>query len=319
MHQTFKNKVFSSAWILTGCVVCFVSPVNAQPIFFGRGDLLQAKNAEAVSKTADTRLTFKENQGGVTKTFNPWVEGLYNKTHFSWDGGFDAYSQGFAAGMDVRASDSLLLGAGYGYTKTKVRSEFYKSNIYSDTYFIYGKYQPEFWYASSVLSYGRGRYNQDEQNDKGKYHVDTYYGQIKIGYDRDGYDTYSAIRYTYVHPDNVVLGNDFIEQKNSQVLTGVIGARMFKQYEFKNVFFKPELHIAAVYDFKSNNRPTIVTIPSSVMTYRADGRRLKRFGGEFGAGLTTVMGPVDLSLNYDIEVRSKYTSQTGMVDMQYHF
>lgn len=319
MHHLFKNKVLSAACVLTLCATGFVFPAQAQPIFFSRGDLLQARNAEAMSKTADKRMNLEELQAGMPRTFNPWVEGIYNKTHFSWDAGFDAYSQGFAAGMDVKASDSLLLGAGYGYTKTKVRSESYKSNIYSDTYFLYGKYQPEFWYASTTLSYGRGRYDQDEQQDSGRYHVDTYHGQLKIGYDRDGYDTYSAIRYTYVHPDNYMLGNDFIEQKNSQVLTGVIGARMFKHYEYKSVFFKPELRIAALYDFKSNNRASVVTIPATVMTYRADGHRLKRFGGEFGVGMTAILGPVDISLNYDIEVRSKYTSQTGMVDMQYHF
>lgn len=319
MHHSFKNIVLMNVFILSVCVTCVSTSIQAQPIFFGRGDLLQAKNAEAITKTADKRMDSNAEQVGLTKTFNPWVEGLYNKTHFSWGEGFNAYSQGFAAGMDVKISDSVLLGAGYGYTKTKVRYELSKSNIYSDTYFIYGKYQPEFWYASSVLSYGRGRYNQDELADKGNYHVDTYNAQVKIGYDRDGYDTYSAIRYTYVHPDNYMLGSDFIEQKNSQVLTGVIGARMFKQYEFKGAVFKPELRIAAVYDFKSNDHPTIVTIPSSVMTYRANGRRLKRFGGEFGAGITSILGPVDISLNYDIEVRSKYTSQTGMIDMQYHF
>lgn len=319
MYQSLKNKVLSSAWALALCAVCFAEPVQAQPIFFGRGDLLQARNAEAMAKTADRRMNLEEMQAGMPRTFNPWAEGIYNKTHFSWDSGFNAYSQGFAAGMDVKASDSMLLGAGYGYTKTKVRSEFYKSNIYSDTYFIYGKYQPEFWYAGGVISYGRGRYNQNERQNGGRYHVDTYYGQLKIGYDRDGYDTYSAICYTYVHPDNYMSGNDFVEQKNAQVLTGVIGARLSKNYEYSGVFFKPELRIAALYDFKSDNRPSVVTIPATVVTYRADGHRLKRFGGEFGAGLTAVMGPFDLSLNYDIEVRSKYTSQTGMVDLQYHF
>lgn len=319
MRGSIKNNFFCTALILVMGLTLMPSKVEAQPIFFGRGDLLQAKNAQAMAKTVDNRMSLSELEAGMPKTFNPWVEGVYNKTHFSWDNGFNAYTEGFAAGVDIKATDTLLLGAGYGYTKTKVRSEQYKTNIYTDTYFIYGKYQPEFWYTSGILSYGRGRYNQDQHFDKGSYHVNTYNAQVKIGYDRDGYDTYSAVRYTYVNPDNYNLGNDFIEQKKAQVLTGVIGARLFKHYQFKDVVFTPEFRIAAVYDFKSDGAPSVVTMPGTNVTYRADGRRLKRFGGEFGAGITSVFGPVDLSLNYDIEVRSKYTSQTGMVDLQYHF
>ena len=44
-----------------------------------------------------------------------------------------------------------------------------------------------------------------------------------------------------------------------------------------------------------------------------------RVGGEFGLGVTVTYADVDISLNYDIEVREDYTSQTGMVRARYNF
>lgn len=41
--------------------------------------------------------------------------------------------------------------------------------------------------------------------------------------------------------------------------------------------------------------------------------------GEFGLGVTVTYADVDISLNYDIEVREDYTSQTGMVRARYNF
>ena len=56
----------------------------------------------------------------------------------------------------------------------------------------------------------------------------------------------------------------------------------------------------------------IVTIPG-IDSYAIDGSRLSRIGGEFGGGLVLRYGDFSLSLNYDIEVREDYTSQTGRV------
>lgn len=80
----------------------------------------------------------------------------------------------------------------------------------------------------------------------------------------------------------------------------------------------PEVRAAVKYDFLSDNAVSTVTMPG-VNAYVISGERLNRLGGEFGLGVTMTYAGVDVSLNYDIEVREDYTSQTGMVRARYNF
>lgn len=81
---------------------------------------------------------------------------------------------------------------------------------------------------------------------------------------------------------------------------------------------RPEIRAAVKYDFLSDEALSTVTMPG-INSYVVTGERLDRLGGEFGLGVTMTYAGVDVSLNYDIEVRDNYTSQTGMVRARYNF
>ena len=106
---------------------------------------------------------------------------------------------------------------------------------------------------------------------------------------------------------------------DTNYLTGVLGAKYAFNFQATDEFFiRPELRAAIKYDMLSDVAMTTVTMPG-VNAYVMTGERLSRLGGEFGVGLTMTYAGVDVSLNYDIEVRENYTSQTGMVRARYNF
>ncbi|MBQ4070705.1 MAG: hypothetical protein IJD52_05065, partial [Alphaproteobacteria bacterium] len=56
-----------------------------------------------------------------------------------------------------------------------------------------------------------------------------------------------------------------------------------------------------------------------VNAYVLNGERLSRIANEVGVALAMNYAGFEMSLNYDIESRADYTSQTGRVKFRYEF
>ena len=86
-------------------------------------------------------------------------------------------------------------------------------------------------------------------------------------------------------------------------MMGVLGVNYAFAIESESAFqFRPELRAAMTYDFIYDDAVTTVVMPGAP-SYYVYGDRLSRIGGEFGIGLTMNYRDLDVSLNYDIEVR----------------
>ena len=263
---------------------------------------------------------FGRSGGDLNITVGPWIQGLYNKTHNSQGVGFDGYSQGFALGLDFDVCKNFMWGFGYGYTATDVKSNGRKTQIYADNIFLYGKYQPSKWYVSGIANYGHSNYKEAALGLTSKYNVDTYSAAATVGYQEGIFDNYAGLRYSYITPDSYSNGLTTVEGKNAQVGTAVIGTKISKAYKTDGAVWKPEVRLAATYDIKSDNSSSIVGIVGGSSTYMVEGKRQKRFAVEAGVGLTTTVARnLDITLNYDANLRSKQTSQTGSVKLKYSF
>lgn len=279
--------------------------------------------ATQVMNVAGSRMSeqSKGRSGGSMADFQygPWVQGLYNHTKNTQGDGFKGNSQGFATGVDIDVTDSTMIGAGYAYTATDIKSNGRKTQVYGDNYFLYGKYQPSEWYTSGTLNYGKADYKETSLGLIGKYTVDTYAAQAMVGYQKSIFDNYAGIRYIYVNPESYSNGLTQVASKNSQVGTAVIGTTISKDYTYCGVVWKPEFRLAGTYDLKSDNSSSIVSIVGGSSTYAVNGKRLHRAGLETGLGLTATVRNLDVSVNYDLGLRQDQTSQTGGVKLQYNF
>lgn len=261
-----------------------------------------------------------------------WVQGMFNKSKLddtSKAKGFDADSAGVAFGAEKFITDDTKIGIGYAYTNTDIDGFMRSTDVDTHTAIVYGEYKPSNWYVNSIATYGWSDYSEDKSvagvGVKADYDVETFGLQAMTGYDMQfkglGFTPEVGLRYVHIKQDAY---KDSADQKvsgnDSDILTGVIGAKISKSWELSNgMLIKPEARIAATYDLFNDDVNSVVTLANG-SAYAVDGEALDRFGMEFGAGITAeVNDNVELSLGYEGKFREDYQDHTGLINAKYKF
>lgn len=258
-----------------------------------------------------------------------WAKALYNKSKLSTQDGFDAYSRGLAIGAEGHVHDQVKIGVAYAYTNSDIKPDDRKSEIDSNSAILYAEYKPNNWFLNGIASYTWGRYDEHKYvlgTDVGaKYDVNSFSAQVQTGYDFyvRNYTLTPEIGLRYMNIDQKgftdTVGN-YTNANKSDVFTGVIGATAKAAYAVNgNVMLKPELRIAATYDFVNDDVASVMTLANgSVIS--AQGEALKKFGTEVGFGLTAVVADnVELGIGYEGKFRKHYSDNTGMITAKYNF
>ena len=301
----------------------------------------QTETANQVFGAVGTRLTGGSiSTGGegmasgdsIFKRGAMWVQGLFNKSKLddtSKAKGFDADSSGIAFGAEKFVTDDTKVGIGYAYTNTDIDGFMRSTDVDTHTAIVYGEYKPSNWYVNGIATYGWSDYEEKKSvagvGVKADYDVETFGLQAMTGYDMNinglGITPEAGLRYVHIKQDAYkdsadqrVSGND------SDILTGVIGAKVSKNFELSNgMNIKPEARIAATYDLFNDDVNSVVTLANG-SAYAVDGEALDRFGMEFGAGVTAeVNDNVELSLGYEGKFREDYQDHTGLINAKYKF
>ena len=261
-----------------------------------------------------------------------WVQGMFNKSKLndtSKAKGFDADSAGVAFGAEKFVTDDTKVGIGYAYTNTDIDGFMRSTDVDTHTAILYGEYKPSNWYVNGIATYGWSDYSEDKSvagvGVKADYDVETFGLQAMTGYDMQvkglGFTPEVGLRYVHIKQDAY---KDSADQKvsgnDSDILTGVIGAKVSKTWELSNgMNIKPEARIAATYDLFNDDVNSVVTLANG-SAYAVEGEALDRFGMEFGAGVTAeVNDNVELSLGYEGKFRQDYQDHTGLINAKYKF
>lgn len=261
-----------------------------------------------------------------------WVQGMFNKFKLndtSKAKGFDADSAGVAFGAEKFVTDDTKVGIGYAYTNTDIDGFMRSTDVDTHTAILYGEYKPSNWYVNGIATYGWSDYSEDKSvagvGVKADYDVETFGLQAMTGYDMQvkglGFTPEVGLRYVHIKQDAY---KDSADQKvsgnDSDILTGVIGAKISKSWELSNgMNIKPEARIAATYDLFNDDVNSVVTLANG-SAYAVEGEALDRFGMEFGAGVTAeVNDNVELSLGYEGKFRQDYQDHTGLINAKYKF
>ena len=261
-----------------------------------------------------------------------WVQGMFNKSKLddtSKAKGFDADSAGVAFGAEKFVTDDTKIGIGYAYTNTDIDGFMRSTDVDTHTAIVYGEYKPSNWYVNSIATYGWSDYSEDKSvagvGVKADYDVETFGLQAMTGYDMQfkglGFTPEVGLRYVHIKQDAYKDSADQrVSANNSDILTGVIGAKISKSWELSNgMLIKPEARIAATYDLFNDDVNSVVTLANG-SAYAVDGEALDRFGMEFGAGITAeVNDNVELSLGYEGKFREDYQDHTGLINAKYKF
>ena len=301
----------------------------------------QSETANQVFGAVSTRLTGGSiSTGGegmasgdsIFKRGAMWVQGLFNKSKLddtSKAKGFDADSSGIAFGAEKFVTDDVKVGVGYAYTNTDIDGFMRSTDVDTHTAILYGEYKPSNWYVNGIATYGWSDYEENKNvagvGVKADYDVETFGLQAMTGYDMQvngfGLTPEAGLRYVHIKQDAY---KDSADQKvsgnDSDILTGVIGAKVSKSWELENgMNIKPEIRVAATYDLMNDDVNSFVTLANG-SAYAVEGEALDRFGMELGAGVTAeVNDNVELSLGYEGKFREDYQDHTGLINAKYKF
>ena len=301
----------------------------------------QTETANQVFGAVSTRLTGGSiSTGGegmasgdnIFKRGAMWVQGLFNKSKLddtSKAKGFDADSNGIAFGAEKFVTDDTKVGIGYAYTTTDIDGFMRDTDVDTHTAILYGEYKPSNWYVNGIATYGWSDYEESKSvagvGVKADYDVETFGLQAMTGYDMQvkglGITPEAGLRYVHIKQDAYKDSADQrVSANDSDILTGVIGAKVSKNFELSNgMNIKPEARIAATYDLFDDDVNSVVTLANG-SAYAVDGEALDRFGMEFGAGVTAeVNDNVELSLGYEGKFREDYQDHTGLINAKYKF
>ena len=301
----------------------------------------QSETANQVFGAVSTRLT-----GGSVSTGGEdmssgdniferaamWVQGLFNHSKLddtSKAYGFDADSSGVAMGAEKYINDDVKVGLGYAYTNTDIDGFMRDTDVDTHTAFVYGEYKPSNWYVNGIMSYGWSDYEESKNvagvGVKADYDAETFGLQAMTGYDMQvkgfGLTPEVGLRYVHISQDGYTDSADQkVSSSDSDILTGVIGAKVSKTWTLENgMNIKPEARIAATYDLMNDDVNSVVTLANG-SAYMVDGDALDRFGMEFGAGVTAEINDnVEFSLGYEGKFREDYQDHTGLVNLKYKF
>ena len=301
----------------------------------------QTETANQVFGAVGTRLTGGSiSTGGegmasgdsIFKRGAMWVQGLFNKSKLddtSKAKGFDADSSGIAFGAEKFVTDDTKVGIGYAYTNTDIDGFMRSTDVDTHTAILYGEYKPSNWYVNGIATYGWSDYEESKSvagvGVKADYDVETFGLQAMTGYDMNvnglGITPEAGLRYVHIKQDAYKDSADQrVSANDSDILTGVIGAKVSKNFELSNgMNIKPEVRVAATYDLFNDDVNSVVTLANG-SAYAVDGEALDRFGMEFGAGLTAeVNDNVELSLGYEGKFRECYQDHSGLINAKYKF
>lgn len=253
-----------------------------------------------------------------------FVKGVYNHARHGTTGsrlGFKSDTKGIMVGAGLKLSNAMTVGIGYGYADTSVDEKHGQdSDIDSHQAFLYGRYQPNAWYANWMVRYSYGHYENEDrlQLIKSKYHTNSYDFSLKTGHQFDcGVIPEVGVRYAFVDRHGYYLDGKRLKRDRNDLLTGLAGLRYEKEVSFEKVKWIPRAYVAATYDFVSDK--TVRNISTDIGYYQLQGRRMHRLGGEAGAGLAMNVGQWVFSVDYHGAYRKDFRSHTGMLGVKYNF
>ena len=269
-------------------------------------------------------LGFGRNGGDMNMNVSGvWAQGIYNKSKLN--DAFNGYSRGIAAGLDGKIHDTATVGFGYLFAHSDVSSNTRDTEIDSSSIFVYGQYQPSAWYANAMVNYTMSDYKEKGTalgvGVSSDYDVDVFGATVATGYEFIGGITPElSMRYIHInssdYTNSLGIKNHF---DNADYLTATLGTKYeFDVYMANGWIFRPQLRYAVKYDLISDKQDITVTMPG-VNAYILNGNRLSRIANEVGVAISTNYRGLEISLNYDIEARADYTSQTGRAKFRYEF
>ena len=255
--------------------------------------------------------------GDTFKNVGLWVQGLYNKTKYDVEDGFDGKSSGIALGGDAYINDNTKIGLGFAYTNSNIDA--IARDIDTDNYslFLYGEQIFNNVYFNSVLNYNFAKYNENKNVSgiivKGDYNANSIGVQALTGYNfNNGISPEIGLRYAWTHQGSYTdTASQYVDSNNSNTLTALLGSKYVYNFHRNGLNIVPEISAMLTYDLANSNDNSIVSLANGVI-YEIESKELEKFGGELGLKLGFVVNDFEISLKYEGQFKKDFTNDTQL-------
>jgi len=262
----------------------------------------------------DGRFDYK-----VDKGLNIWATQLYNYTRQNDSLGFTGNTLGLSAGMDKYINDNFMLGLGYTFNDSDIKTIINDINSKGHNLFLYGAYNFGQVYVNGLANYGFARYteniNHNSLSINSEHNVQNHGLVAKIGYEMpNNIRPEIGFRYIYITADSYTdsMGAEIKPDDNS-ALTLVSGVKY--GLDINTVRLKTKLNF--LYDVINDG--DIVNINIAGFNTPTEWNSFSPFGIESGLGIETLFENFNISVEYDFTYRAHFLAHTGMIRMRYSF
>ena len=238
-----------------------------------------------------------------------WLNALFG--HYQ-NQSTEAY--GLTVGFEKRFA-TYKFGFGYNYLHNDIDGNSNDADAEAHSAFVYGEYKPERWYSNLAALYSYTRF--DEGKIIKKYNLQTIGVQAMSGYDFGILVPEAGLRYLHVwHGDYDNSQNIRIKGNRNNILTGVVGLKTKKEFQFADYDFVPQVKISGLYDFKQSDR-LIGGILNSRQVLVRQGQPA-RFGIEINAGVELQKAEKwQIYCGYYGQLRNNYDIHAAMFHIKY--
>jgi uncharacterized protein with beta-barrel porin domain len=255
--------------------------------------------------------------------------------------GYDGSTTGFAVGIDGMIDDNMRIGVSFTYADTNIDGDGIQNDttdIESYQFTGYAGYTTDKYYLEGMLSVGNS--DVDTRRDinfsglnfqaTGNYDADQYTMRIGGGTPiingKHILTPNAAFQYTHVESDSFTetgarVLNLVVAPEDLDMAVGILGVDYQTSYAVTDGTMTPQFRTSVSYDFAADNADSVSRFTGSTTNFTTKGADVEELGGSLGAGLTYSRddGSLDLSVDYDLDLKDNYVAHTGRMRAKVNF
>lgn len=291
----------------------------------------------------DSNSTTGISTGDPARNNGIWAQGFGSYLHQNPQGlskGYNAVIWGTALGYDRLLTDNLRLGASFGYANDDVDSKDNGAATGADSYqgTLYANYLcKNNSYLDGVFAFAYNTYT-------GSRHIS--FGGIdriaNFSYNGQQYSSYLewgkhfssnkfsltpllSLQYEYLALGSYTETNAgaldlHVGSQDYNFLESGLGAKINYAADTKLGTFIPELHAKWLYDFVNDNQQTTSAFTGGGASFATQGFKPARNSANIGSRLTLMTkNNIELSLNYDFQIKKDFQGHYGYLNVRYSF
>ena len=300
------------------------------------------------SRLSSARSDFAAGQTGVAtgdalKGLSIWAQGFGNHIDQDKRKGIDGYRAntfGTALGVDKLIGEDFILGFGQGFAWTDINSKGdgnTETNITSYQSTLYGSYNPENWYIDGFFAFAHNEYDSNrhiqfaniDRHAEGDYSGQQYSWKFEGGYEVDvegiKITPIASLQYTFLQlHDYTETGagalNLDVDSKGYHTLMQGLGLETGYPFEWKNLMIDPSIRAMWYYDYIGDKAETTASFTGGGTSFNTNGAKPAQHSMLWGAEVVIMTkNNVSVSVNYDLEMKDEFISNSYYGTVRYEF